>query len=255
MSVRVVQITDLHLMADPRAELKGTCTRDRFETVLDVLRCECLSAERLIVTGDLAHDELRETYEALCELLAEWLPKLRIIPGNHDNREAMRAVFGDRIQVLDDRNVFAEEVGGWKLIGLDSQLPGELRGQLGDRQRDWFTRELTAEPTRPTAIFLHHPPVRVGSEWLDRIGLDDADLLLALLQQHSQVKLIACGHIHQEWTCHSGSLLVLATPSTGVQFQPETETLVVDSVSPGLRILDLETDGSLRTRVIRVPFP
>lgn len=255
MSVRIVQITDLHLMADPRAELKGICTRDRFEAVLDVLRREHSSVDRLIVTGDLAHDEVRETYESLRELLAEWLPKLRLIPGNHDNREAMRAVFGDRVQLLDDRNVFAEELGGWKLIGLDSHLPGELRGQLGERQRDWLTRELTAEPTRPTAIFLHHPPVQVGSEWLDRIGLDDADPLLTLLRQHPQIKLVACGHIHQELTGRFNSLLVLATPSTGVQFQPEAETLVVDPASPGLRILKLEADGSFRTHVVRVPCP
>lgn len=254
MPVRIVQITDLHLMTDPRAELKGICTRDRFEAVLDVLRREYSSVDRLIVTGDLAHDEVRETYESLRELLAEWMPKLRLIPGNHDNREAMRAVFGDRVQSFDDRNVFAEELGGWKLIGLDSQLPGELHGQLGERQRDWLTRELTAEPTRPIAIFLHHPPMPVGSEWLDRIGLDDADPLLTLLRQHPQVKLIACGHIHQELTCRSDALLVLATPSTGVQFQPETETLLVDSVSPGLRILDLATDGSFRTRILRVPY-
>lgn len=253
MSVRIVQITDLHLMADPRAELKGICTRDRFEAVLDVLRSGYSSVDRLIITGDLAHDEVRETYESLRERLVDWLPKLRLIPGNHDNRLAMRAVFGDRVQSLDDRNVFADELGGWKLIGLDSHLPGELRGQLGDRQLEWLARELTTAPTRPTALFVHHPPVSVGSSWLDRIGLDDADELRLLLQQHPQAKFIACGHIHQELTCHLGSLLVLATPSTSVQFQPESETLVVDSASPGLRVLNLEPNGSFCTRVIRVP--
>ncbi len=253
MAARIVQITDLHLMADPRAELKGVCTRASLLTVLDVLRRDFGSAERLIVTGDLAHDELRETYEALRELLADWWPKLRLIPGNHDNREFMRQVFGDRVTVMDNRNVFVDSVGGWRLIGLDSQLPSEVRGQLGATQLAWLTRELAAEPQQPTAIFLHHPPLAVGTGWLDGIGLEDAEPFLNSLRPFSQAKLICCGHIHHEITVSHAGTLLLTTPSTSVQFLPETEMLVPDPIPPGFRVFDFEADGSFRTRVVRVP--
>lgn len=254
MATRIVQITDLHLMADPLAELKGVCTRSTFEAVLKVLRRDFRSAERLIVTGDLAHDELKETYEALRELLADWLPELRVIPGNHDHRDFMRQVFGDRVIECGDRNVFADSVGGWRLIGLDSQLPGEVRGQLGETQCDWLARALSVEPIQPTAIFLHHPPLKVGTGWLDEIGLEDAERLLALLRQSQQVKFVCCGHIHHEMTVTEANTLLLTSPSTSVQFLPETEKLVPDAVPPGFRIFDLELDGSFRTRVVRVPL-
>ena len=253
MATRIVQITDLHLMIDPLAELKGVCTRASLQAVLDVLRSDFRSAERLIVTGDLAHDELRETYEVLRDLLADWLPKLRVIPGNHENRAFMQQVFGDRVTVVGDRNVFADSVGGWRLIGLDSQLPGEVRGQLGEPQREWLARELAAEPHCPTAIFLHHPPLKVGTEWLDGIRLEDADPLLDLLSRHRQVKFVCCGHIHHETTIVEGDSLLLTTPATCVQFLPETDRLIPDPVQPGFRIFDLEPDGSFRTRVVRVP--
>jgi len=252
MTARIVQITDLHLMANPLAELKGVCTRATLQAVLDVLRRDFSSAERLIVTGDLAHDELRETYAALRELLADWLPKLRLIPGNHENRDFMRQVFGDRVTVVDDRNVFAESVGGWRLIGLDSQLPGEVRGQLGEHQREWLACELASEPIRPTAIFVHHPSLKVGTGWLDEIGLEDAEPLLELLQRFAHVKFVCCGHIHHEMSLTQANLLMLTTPSTGVQFLPDAEILVPDTVPPGFRIFDLEPDGSFRTRVVRV---
>lgn len=253
MAARVVQITDLHLIADPRAELKGVCTRDSLHAVLNVVRRDFGSAERLIVTGDLAHDELRETYEVLRERLADWWPKLRLIPGNHDNRDFMRQVFGDRITVMDDRNVFVDSVGGWRLIGLDSQLPGEVRGQLGEAQRAWLERELAGEPQQPTAIFLHHPPMRVGTGWLDGINLEDAEPFLKVLQSFPQAKLICCGHIHHEMTVSQADKLLLTTPSTSVQFLPETEMLVPDPIPPGFRVFDFEVDGSFRTRVVRVP--
>ena len=254
MAAHIVQITDLHLMSDPRAELKGVCTRATLQAVLDLLRRNFGSAERLIVTGDLAHDELCETYVALRELLADWLPMLRVIPGNHDNRDFMRQIFSDQVTAADNRNVFADSVGDWRLIGVDSQRPGEVRGQLGESQREWLTRELATEPLRPTAVFLHHPPLKVGTGWLDEIGLEDAETLLELLRRSPQVKFVCCGHIHHEMTVTQAGVLLLTTPSTSVQFLPETEVLIPDSVPPGFRILDLEPDGSFRTRVVRVPI-
>ena len=254
MAVRIVQITDLHLMADPLAELKGVCTRATLQAVLHVIKRDFGSAERLIVTGDLAHDELRETYVTLRELLGDWLPKLRVISGNHDSRDFMRQVFGDRVTVVEDRNVFVDSVGGWRLIGLDSQLPGEVRGQLGEAQRDWLARELGAEPLRPTGMFLHHPPLEVGTGWLDGIRLEDANLLLDLLPQHRQVKFVCAGHIHHEMTVVQGNSLMLTTPATSVQFLPDTDKLIPDSVPPGFRLFDLESEGLFRTRVVRVPI-
>ncbi len=254
MGTRIVQITDLHLMADPLGELKGICTRTNLQAVLDVLRRDFGSAELLIVTGDLAHDELLETYEVLREMLAEWLPKLRVIGGNHENRAFMRQVFGERVTALDDRNVFADTIGGWRLIGLDSQLVGEVRGQLGESQRDWLVRELAVEPLQPTGIFLHHPTQEIGNGWLDEIRLEDADQLNKLLPRNRQVKFICAGHIHHETMVFQGDVPMLTTPATCVQFLPETDRLIPDPIPPGFRIFDLEPDGSFRTRVVRVPI-
>lgn len=254
MTARVVQITDLHLMVDPAAELKGVRTRETLEAVLDVLRLDFASAELLIVTGDLAHDELHETYLQLRELLADWLPKLRLVPGNHENRDFMRQAFGDRVTIFEDRNVFVDSIGGWKLIGLDSQLVGEVRGQLGHAQCEWLARELAAQPTCPTGLFLHHPPLKVGTDWLDGIRLEDSEPLLDLLSRHPQVKFVACGHIHHEMTVTERGTLMLTTPATSVQFLPETDRLIPDPIPPGFRVFDLEPDGTFRSRVVRVPL-
>lgn len=253
MTVRILQLTDLHLLADPLAELKEICTRARFDAVMRAIRDVIEPVERLIITGDLAHDETFETYELLREQLTDWLPKLRVIPGNHDDRAAMRQVFGERIQAEAGRNIFVDSVGGWMLIGLDSQVTGELRGELGSEQLQWLERELVSKPNQPTILFMHHPPVLIGSPWIDAIRLDDADSLWSILSRCEQVRGVCCGHIHQEQTVVGPSAMVFTTPSTGVQFQPETESLVVDSVWPGFRVLDLEPNGTFRTRIIRVP--
>lgn len=252
MSIRIIQLTDCHLFADPAGEVRGVRTRETFQRTLDVVNRYLPTAERLIITGDLTHDEQLATYEVLRDRLTDWLPKLRMIPGNHDDRSLMRTVFGDRITVLGDRNVFVDEVGGWRLIGLDSQIPGKLHGELGTVQLDWLRKTLGENSVRPTMLFLHHPPFEVQSDWLDRIRLQDAGALQTLLKQFPQVRAISCGHIHQERAAVMEGRIFFAAPSTGVQFRPETETLEVDSIAPGFRILDLHPDGSIDTRVERV---
>lgn len=252
MSLRILQITDCHLFADPQATLKGICTQERFRTVLRALREELKRADRLIITGDLTHDERQETYAALREQLADWLPILRMVPGNHDDRLKMRETFPGVIEFAGERNVFAEVVGNWQLIGLDSQIPGSLAGKLDPAQLTWLDQKLAANSTKPAAIFLHHPPIRVGSAWLDKIGLEDSASLWEVLGRFPQVKLLCTGHVHQELAITHGSTLVLTTPSTGIQFRPQTETLVVDEVPPGFRILELEDNGEVRTTVVRV---
>lgn len=251
MPLRILQITDCHLFADPAVELKGICTRQRLNLVLAALREELPRAERLIITGDLAHDERNETYAALRGLLEDWLPRLRLVPGNHDDREAMRETFRDVVETVHGRNVFAESLGPWRLLGLDTQITGAVPGEIGPRQFAWLEEQLTVSP-QPTTIFMHHPPVRVGSEWLDKIGLVDVDAFWDLLARFPQVRAICSGHVHQELALSRGSTLVLTAPATGVQFLPEAETLVVDAVSPGYRVLELQDDGGVRTRVLRV---
>jgi Icc protein len=252
MPVRLFQITDLHLFADPVAELRGVCPRARFEHILAALKSERAGADRLIITGDLTHDDRRETYVALRELLAGWLDILRVIPGNHDERTAMRNVFGDRVQVAAGRNVFAEEIGGWQLIGLDTHLDGSVAGRAGNEQLDWLEEQLQAADDRPTLLCLHHPPVSIGSRWLDEVGLEDAAELSAILARHPHVRLVCCGHVHKELAIGGGRRTVLATPATAVQFRPGTETLEIDDALPGYRVIELQHDGAWRSRVVRV---
>lgn len=252
MTSRLIQITDCHLFADPQGELKGIRTRARLESVLAALRAERQTTDRLIITGDLTHDDLPESYRALHDLLGDWRPIVRVLPGNHDDRAGMRTIFGDVVQDESGRNVFVDVVAGWRLIGLDSQVTGQSQGRLGPEQLRWLDRQLSEGPSAPTVLFLHHPPVPVGSPWVDRIGLEDAADFLALSERRSQVKLVCAGHVHQETTVRKGALTVVTTPATGVQFRPSTPALEVDLASPGYRVLELEPDGSFRTRVIRV---
>ncbi|MGE0760644.1 MAG: phosphodiesterase [Pirellulaceae bacterium] len=252
MSLRIIQISDLHLFTDAAAELKGIVTRNCLAAVLRHIEVRHPLVHWLVVTGDLAHDEQRATYDVVRSMFGRWLPQLRVVPGNHDNRSAMRAVLPECLRAHGERNVFIERQSGWRIIGLDSHVPGELAGSLGPEQRNWLARVLAEAPDEPACLFVHHPPVPVNSPWLDGIGLSDAAELWAVLEAYPCVRLIGCGHVHQERSHVTRQCAVVTTPATGVQFRPETASLEVDAAGPGFRIIDLLPRGEVQTYVERV---
>ena len=256
MSTEILQLTDLHLMSDPQQRLKGVPTRDALQEALGFVRTAEESGrwnfEYITITGDLAHDEQLSTYELLRDILADWLPRCRLLPGNHDNRPFIRQVFPEL--VIDDSShvCFSVEAGNWQLIGLDSHVPGEVAGQLDAAQLDWLAGELEDHSSRPTILFAHHPPFSVRSEWLDRISIQNADQLLALVDANPQVRVICTGHVHHEFKERLGQVDLLTTPSTGVQFQAFQETPLCEAIPPGFRIFQLDQD-SYQTEVVRMP--
>src|SRR5262245_52523574 len=61
----------------------------------------------------------------------------------------------------------------------------------------WLESTLTANPTRPALLFLHHPPFNTGIMYTDAIRLRNADSLAAVLKRHPRVLLLAAGHVHR----------------------------------------------------------
>ncbi len=223
MCTTIIQVTDTHLFSDPEGVLAGVPTWKTFRAVLKQIERNHPDFDYLILTGDLAQDEALETYQKLHEALGDWVHRCRIIPGNHDNPAHLRAVFPELFPKDGAALTFSLSASGWKIIGLDSHLPGETKGRVEAAQIEWLKGELELDPGVPTLLFVHHPPVAIKVEWLDRVGLDGADDLRALVEASPQVKVICAGHVHQEFSGSIGRAAVYTTPSTCVQFSRRSE--------------------------------
>ncbi|MDH3450938.1 MAG: phosphodiesterase [Gammaproteobacteria bacterium] len=251
MSVRIVQLTDLHLYKRRDGVLAGVPTWETFSAVQQLVRDRHADFDYLVLTGDLAQDEARETYEMLREALGDWLACCRIVPGNHDDPAHLRAVFPELFGNDSQSLNFSLACGEWRIAGLDSQVVGEVNGRVGVTQLEWLRERLTEPPAAPTLIFVHHPPLPIGVDWLDTLGLDEAEQLVSLIAESPQVKLVCAGHVHQEWQGHIGESLVCTTPSTCVQFGARSEKSF-DSKAAGYRTITLEADGRYTTAVHRL---
>lgn len=245
--VLLVQLTDSHLFADTDGSLLGMDTAESLRLVVDLVRAEQPSVDMILATGDLSQDGSLASYARFLELSAVLSASARWIPGNHDDIPAMKtACIGtDLLEPVVD-------MGNWRLIMLDSSIPGAVPGYLQEPQLALLERALSEAPDRHHLICLHHHPVDIGCQWMAPIGLRNPDALFAVVDRFPQARAILWGHVHQTIDEMRGNLRLLASPSTCVQFTPGSDDFQADSAAPGYRWLRLHADGRLETEVSRV---
>ena len=210
----IVQLSDPHIGADwadvdPAAALTAA---------VDRVRAMRPQPDAVLVTGDLVDHGSDAEYEQVRELLARLQAPTFTLPGNHDDRAALRRQFGLAGAGAEPVH-YAVDLGPLRLVTLDSTLPGEDSGALDNEQLTWLASVLDASPEQPTLIAMHHPPLRTGVAVWDAIGLADQSrrALGEVLDGRHQVRGIVAGHMHRTIVGELAGVPVLTVPSTYVQ--------------------------------------
>jgi Icc protein len=248
-AVQLVQLTDTHLCRLRGGTLLGMDTDHSLQAVIDLVRTERPRIDLLLGTGDLSDQGALEAYQRLREYFDRLTLASCWLPGNHDHRGNMEQVADQPLRLARDIRL-----GRWQVVMLDSQVPGEVGGRLGREELDLLADALGAAAAEGlySLVCLHHQPVRVGCEWLDEQMVADADEFFAVLDRFAGVRGVLWGHVHQEVDRRRGNVRLLASPSTCVQFAPDSVGFRADPAPPGYRWLELAEDGGLSTGVSRV---
>ena len=247
-SAKIIQITDPHIFKEENGCLLGLQTRKSLNAVIDDVQKQAIKADLILATGDISQDQSPESYQYFSQAMDQLGVPICWIPGNHDDVHKMA-------EYLDGDNFFQAKkinIGQWQIILLDSSLDGQVYGRLGREQRIFLTNAIQSHQAEYLLPVLHHHPVDIQCQWLDPLGLEDAEELFEILDTSSAVRGLLWGHIHQMYDQFRGKIRLLATPSSSVQFKPLSKDFAADSESPGYRILELENDGSIETQVRRI---
>jgi Icc protein len=243
----LVQLSDLHIGAD----WGGVDPSARVVAVVASVRALVPEPDAVLVTGDLAEHGLDEEYEQVRHALAPLGAPVHVLPGNHDDRTALRRHF-DLPGTDGDPIHYAADAGPVRLLALDSTIPGEDRGALGAEQLTWLDAALASDPKRPTVIAMHHAPIPTGVPAFDEMGLAPADraALAELLGRHAQVQRIVSGHLHRAITGAPGGRAALVVPSAYVQIELDFDRpgFAVANCPPGFAVHVL-LDGQLVSHV------
>jgi Icc protein len=249
MSLRIAQITDCHLQADVTTHYKGVDADAHLDQCLAWLEGHA-QVDLLLLTGDLSHFGSQEAYQRLQQKLSPLAYPCIWLAGNHDHCDTMQQVSGQAVQQL--RVVDGDP---WRLVILNTteHADGRGGGSLAETQMEELKQVLEGDLQRPVCVFMHHNSVPVNSLWQDDIMLGNAQQFNALVASHSQVKAVVCGHVHQAFDQLIGATRFLATPSSAVQFASEQPVFKVQAeLGPGLRLLTLDADGQIHTKIQRL---
>ncbi len=233
----ILQITDTHI------KVPGKLAYQRVDTAAMLRACVAEVArlvprpDVVVLTGDLVDFGRPEEYAHLKELLAPLQIPSYVIPGNHDDREAMRQAFAAD-GYLPAQGFLHYAIDRWplRLIGLDTLIPKRGGGELCAERLAWLDATLTAKPAAPTLILMHHPPFATGIAHMDRAGLANAEGFTAIMAKHPQVQAILCGHLHRTIQAVVGGRRATTCPSPAHQ-------VALDLTADGPSVFRMEPPG------------
>jgi Icc protein len=240
----IVQVTDPHLL-QTSGVLLGVDTEASLRAVLQQVARDQGRPDLLLATGDLSQDGTPQSYRRFASMVRELQVPVRCLPGNHD----APGVLKDELQAW---TAPVTDVRGWRIVLLDSTVPGSNAGHLARSQLDLLDHALSECGGRPALVALHHNVAPASVEWHDSMMLDNAPDLFRRLGRWTHVRVLLWGHVHQEFDRRRGSMRMLATPSTCFQFAIRDGRHGLDDSPPGYRWLKLYRDGSLATGVRRL---
>lgn len=224
------QISDTHIKAGRKRAYGIVDTAGMLERcVEDILRLP-QRPDAVIATGDLVDYGRPDEYGLLRELLAPLTMPLYLMPGNHDERAALRASFPehDYLQQWEPFIQYAIDAHPLRLVALDSVIPRQGGGTLCGERLAWLDRTLAARRDAPTVVALHHPPFTTGIGHMDRVGFDSVDGLAAVIRRHPQVERVIAGHLHRPITVRFAGTVASTCPSPAHQVALDIDPQAAD---------------------------
>ncbi|MXG90226.1 metallophosphoesterase [Nocardioides flavescens] len=196
----IAHLSDVHLLpdgvrqygvVDPVAGLRLALARlSRLERRPDAL----------VFTGDLADRADPEAYDCLRELVepaaAEMGAEVVWVMGNHDERAPFaRGLWGedtDPERPLDR----VHDLGGLRLVALDTTVPGWHHGELSDDQLSGLADVLSEPAEHGTVLAMHHPPIPVPMVEVNAVIELHDQHRLAEVVRGTDVRQVLGGHFH-----------------------------------------------------------
>ncbi|HKW80100.1 MAG TPA: phosphodiesterase [Casimicrobiaceae bacterium] len=229
------QISDLHIKTPGSLAYRVVDSAAYLRRCVDHLLAAGQRPDVVVVTGDLTDSGRSEEYAHLRALLDPLPMPVYLLPGNHDDRAALRASFPDHAYLFQmDRFVqYAVDAAPLRLIALDSTIPGASGGELCPLRLAWLEARLSEAARQPVVIVTHHPPFATGIGHMDSIGFADPGALEAIVRRYPNVERVLCGHLHRAIQVRFGGTIASTCPSPAHQV-----ALDLDADAPSRFVLE-----------------
>ncbi|MDR2838436.1 MAG: metallophosphoesterase, partial [Azonexus sp.] len=171
-----------------------------------------------------------------------------VLPGNHDERTALRAAFAGQNWSHPQLACQRVDVGEFTLLLLDTAIAGVPGGEFSPAQEAWLDQHCPSE--RRVLLAMHHPPAAVGIPILDTIACAGSERLAAWLAGRPNVEAVLCGHVHRLVFTTLANRPLFTAPSTVHQIALQDGLLAYTLEPAGFLVHDWLPGQALRTHYL-----
>lgn len=261
--LRILHLSDTHFSGDGGRHYGVVDTVEHLDRALD--HVAHLPFDLVVVSGDVSEDGSVESYRQIRDAVVPWArergARAVFAMGNHDHRDSFRAVLGGGQPDADEQELpgiqldrpvaSVVEHDGWRVIVLDSSVPGSGYGDLEAEQKLFLRDALATGASHGTVVVVHHPPVKAQTDLLRALALDDRDgQELIDIVRDTDVRVVLSGHYHSPITEFISGVPVTVAPgvtNTSRAFADPAEESAIDAFGGSVVTID-------RERVRIMPF-
>ncbi len=216
----IAQISDTHITSAGKKAYGVAPTIENLKVCIKNINQLIPRPDLVLLTGDITNSSLTKEFEQAFLLLNKLDMPYFVIPGNHDDRIKLKTTFGKHCASASTPENFIQYVVDdydIRLIAMDSTIPKEAGGELCQSRLDWLDEQLAKNTTKPTIIFMHHPPVKVGVIEADIDGFIGAKKLGKIIEKYNNIEQIICGHVHLQTHTRCHGTIVTTAPSVSME--------------------------------------
>lgn len=241
----IAQFSDCHLFADQRAKHLGANVWQNLRSVLiDIAQRNIIDS--VVFTGDLTQDHSELSYQHFANAVkeAQFEMPVYFLAGNHDDTKLLNKYL---IPPVFNANKYIGSTA-WQiqLLASKSETPSGLVSQESLQALSQYI-----DKNKFQLLMMHHHPVDIGY-YIDKHGLTNQDefwqAINHLNQVSSNIKAIACGHVHRAVKLSKDGIDIYTCPATSIQFGETKEK--VGSIVPSYRLFYLKSNGTICSEII-----
>lgn len=225
-ALRILHLSDTHFAGDGVRHYGVVDTAEHLQRALAHARR--LNVDLVVVSGDVSDDGSEESYRRIRDAVTGWAAergaRAVFAMGNHDDRAAFRTVLGGGQPRTDETVLGGDdparpiasvtEHDGWRLVVLDTSVPGAGYGTLEPAQKQFLRDAIAAPSAHGTIVIMHHPPIRAQTDLLQALALDEHDARDFIeLVRASDVRVVLAGHYHHPIVEMVAGVPIVVTPA------------------------------------------